>query len=95
MKIKNFVVTGEQIFIERYQFLFQALSAHVENIKLLPRNDEWYESRFPKIAIKGILSLITGSRSKANAVFQKNSFAFNMKSYQAENEIKNLGYTPN
>ncbi|MCC5661835.1 glycosyltransferase family 4 protein [Nostoc sp. XA010] len=94
MKIKNLVVTGEQIFIERHQFLFKALSAHVENIKLIPRNDEWYESRFPKIAIKGILSLMTGSHSKANAVFQKNKFAFNMKSYQAENEIKNLGYTP-
>lgn len=94
MIIKNFVVTGEQIFLDRHQFLFQALSTYVDNIKLLPRNDEWYESKFPKMAIKAILTILTGSRSKANAIFQKNQFAFTMKSQQAQNDIKNLGYTP-
>jgi len=94
MEIKNIVVTGEQIFLDRHQFLFQALSTYVDNIQLIPRKDEWYEKRFPKIAIKSILNLLTGSRSNANAVFQKNKFAFILKSRQAENEIRNLGYTP-
>ncbi len=94
MEIKNVVVTGEPLFLNRHQILFKALVPYFEQLQLLPRSSVWYEKKLPKILIKGFYALRLGSLSKANAAFQKNKSAFILKSKQTEQEIRRLGYTP-
>jgi glycogen synthase len=93
-QIQNVLVTGEKIFLERHQFLFQALNKNFDNLDFLPRESLWYESELPRIFIKGYLKLRTGSLSKTNAIFQKNKLAFIAKSKSTEKKIKQLKYTP-
>jgi glycogen synthase len=94
MEIKQILVTGEPLFLERHQFLFNALSAHFEHLEFLPRTNEWYEARIPRIIFKGIFAIRTFSLSKANALFQKNKRAFILKSQRSEHQIRQLGYKP-
>jgi glycogen synthase len=94
MKIKNILVTGESFFLDRHQFLFKALSNHFEQLHFAPRQSEWYEAKLPRIALKGLLTLRTGSLSKANAVFQKNCTTFVLKSRRAEQSIHQLNEQP-
>ena len=91
---KKIVVTGEQIFINRRRFLFQAMAPYFDSINFIPKRKEWYEARIPRQVIKSIYTLRTGSLSKANALFQKNAKAFMSKSQRAEQEIRQLKYTP-
>lgn len=90
MEIKSVLVTGESLFLDRHQFLFKALSNHFPQLYFSARQSEWYEAKFPRTALKGLLTLRTGSLSKANAVFQKNKTAFVLKSERAEREIQQL-----
>ncbi|ARV57621.1 hypothetical protein BZZ01_02320 [Nostocales cyanobacterium HT-58-2] len=94
MEIKKILVTGEALFLERHQFLFKALSTHFEQLQFLPRTQEWYEARIPRMLIKGIFAIRTSSLSKANALFQKNHRAFILKSKRAEHEIRKLKDKP-
>lgn len=94
MEIKTVLVTGEAVFFDRHQFLFKALSNHFSHIHFSARHSEWYEEKLPRIALKGLLALRTGSWSKANAVFQKNKTAFVLKSRRAEREIQQLTEPP-
>ncbi|MBD2080054.1 glycosyltransferase family 4 protein [Leptolyngbya sp. FACHB-17] len=94
MEIKSLLVTGESIFLERHQFLFNALSSHFSRLDFLPRQSEWYEAKLPRTVLKGLLTLRTGSLSQANAVFQKNKTAFVLKSQQAERRIQHLSEPP-
>ncbi|MBD1821733.1 glycosyltransferase family 4 protein [Cyanobacteria bacterium FACHB-DQ100] len=94
MEIKSLLVTGESIFLERHQFLFNALSSHFSRLDFLPRQSEWYEAKLPRTVLKGLLMLRTGSLSQANAVFQKNKTAFVLKSQQAERRIQHLSKPP-
>lgn len=94
MKIRNILVTGESVFLDRHQFLFTALSDHFEQLRFSPRQSEWYEAKLPRIVLKGLLTLRTGSLSKANAVFQKNRTAFVLKSRRAEQYIQQLNEHP-
>ncbi|MEP0917143.1 glycosyltransferase family 4 protein [Leptolyngbya sp. DQ-M1] len=94
MEIKSLLVTGESIFLERHQFLFNALSSHFSRLDFLPRQSEWYEAKLPRTVLKGLLTLRTGSLSQANAVFQKNKTAFVLKSQQAERRIQRLSKPP-
>ncbi|BAZ17171.1 group 1 glycosyl transferase [Calothrix sp. NIES-4071] len=95
MKFQNILVTGEELFFERHKFLLTAMSQHIEKLQLLPRRLEWYESN-PRLRqlIKAMYTIRTGSLNKANSVFQKNKQAFTIKSQHLEEDIKNLGYTP-
>lgn len=94
MNLKNVLVAGEPLFLDRHRFLLQALEPHVEHLSFLPRNNEWYEATVPRTTIKGLLSLYTGSRGKANAIFQKNHWAFIAKSKQTERRIQQLSSPP-
>lgn len=94
MKNKNILVTGEPLFLDRHQFLFKALSNHFDRLHFSPRQSEWYEAKLPRIALKSLLTLRTGSLRKANAVFQKNRTAFVLKSRRAEQYIHQLNEPP-
>ncbi|MBD2776042.1 glycosyltransferase family 4 protein [Iningainema sp. BLCCT55] len=94
MIYKKILVTGEALFLERHQFLFQAMSTHINNLQFLPRSNEWYETQIPRITLKSILTLLTGSLRKANALFQKNKLAFILKSKRAEYEIHKMKSKP-
>lgn len=94
MAIKTLLVTGESLFLDRHQYLFRALEQHVDQVQFLPRSGEWYEATLPRFLLKGILTLQTGSRSQANAMFQKNKLAFKLKSQQAEAQIRQLDFQP-
>ena len=94
METKTILVTGEPLFLDRHQFLFKALSNHVDRLHFSPRQSEWYEAKLPRIALKSLLTLRTGSLSKANAVFQKNRIAFVLKSRRAERDIQKLNEQP-
>ena len=94
MEIKNVLVTGEPCFLDRHQFLFKSLANHFEQIRFLPRQNEWYEAKIPRTVIKGLLKLRTGDLSRVNAVFQKNKMAFVMKSQRAERDIQQLDNPP-
>lgn len=91
--MKKLLVTSEAIFLERHQYLFEALADHFE-MQFLPRQSEWYEAKVPRAALKGWLTLRSGSRSRANAIFQKNKLAFLMKSRRAEQAIQQLDAPP-
>lgn len=95
MEVKKILVTGESLFLDRHQFLFKAMSAHFDELQFLPRRKELYESRLPRILIKGMLTIQTRSLSKANALFQKNKQAFILRSRRTEDEIRKLEYRPN
>lgn len=94
MAIKTVLVTGESLFLDRHQFLFKSLSHHVEQLHFSARQGEWYEAQLPRAALKSLLTLRTGSLSKANAVFQKNKTAFVLKSRRAERNIQQLHQLP-
>lgn len=94
MVIHHLLVTGESIFLDRHQCLFKALSSHFEQLSFSPRQSEWYEARLPRTLLKSLLTLRTGSLSKANAVFQKNSTAFILKSRRTERTIQRLQPKP-
>lgn len=94
MVMKTILVTGESLFLDRHQHLFQALENHVDQVQFLPRSGEWYEATLPRFLLKGILTLQTGSRSQANAIFQKNKLAFKLKSQQAEAQIQQFDPHP-
>lgn len=94
MAIKNILVTGESVFLERHQLLFQAMSEHFDRIQFLPRSSEWYEAELPRRIIKLFYALQTLSWSKANAIFQKNKQAFILKSQRAEAQIRALEHQP-
>lgn len=94
MVIHHLLVTGESIFLDRHQCLFKALLSHFEQLSFSPRQSEWYEARLPRTLLKSLLTLRTGSLSKANAVFQKNSTAFILKSRHTERTIQRLQPKP-
>ncbi|MBW4506248.1 MAG: glycosyltransferase family 4 protein [Scytonematopsis contorta HA4267-MV1] len=94
MQNKTVLVTGEPIFLKRHEFLFRAMSQHFENINFLPRDKEWYEYTLPRILIKALYTIRTGSLSKANAYFQKNKIAFILKSQRTEQQIKQMQFRP-
>lgn len=94
MRNKTILVTGESLFLNRHQVLFKALSDHWDRLSFLPRQSEWYEAPLPRIALKGLLTLRTGSLIRANAVFQKNRTAFVLKSRRAEQYIQQLNEKP-
>jgi len=94
MQIKNLLVTGEAIFLERHGVLFQSLESHFENISYLPRSLQWYEQSPSRQVLKGVLTGLTRSRSRANSIFQKNSLSFKLKSQRAGREIGQLQPQP-
>lgn len=94
MEINNMVVTGEPFFLDRHQFLFTEMATHVQRLEFIPRENEWYEADLPKRLIKAFYTLRTGSRDKANSLFQKNEQAFILKSRRTEQKIRQLEYTP-
>jgi glycogen synthase len=94
MKIKNILVTGEPLFLDRHQFLFTELSNYVDRLNLLPRDSEWYEARPITLLIKAFYAARIGSISNANTLFQKNQQAFALKSKRAEYQISQLKSPP-
>ncbi|MBW4537625.1 MAG: glycosyltransferase family 4 protein [Myxacorys chilensis ATA2-1-KO14] len=94
MEVKNILVTGEPLFLERHQFLFTELSKYVDQLNLLPRDNEWYEARPIALLLKAYYAARIGSISKAHSLLQKNQKAFALKSKRVEQQISQLGYIP-
>jgi glycosyltransferase involved in cell wall biosynthesis len=94
MQIKRVVVTGEPFFLNRHQFLFTEMAAHLNYLEFIPRENEWYEWKPVTYLIKAFYAARMRSLSKANSLFQKNQHAFVLKSKRAERRIKQLEYTP-
>lgn len=88
------LITGEAVFLKRHEFLFRAMSQHFQKIDFLPRDREWYEAPLPRILLKSIYTMRTGSLSKANALFQKNKEAFISKSQRTEEQIQKMRFRP-
>ena len=49
MKIKKLLVTGDALFLERYQLLFKAMSAHVDRLEYLAQGNLNQTRRSQKI----------------------------------------------
>lgn len=94
MNIQKILVTGEKFSINRRRFLFDALSEHFEDLQILSRPQEWYETTVPRMLIKGLYAVFLQSAKNANAAFQKNAKAFISKSKRAEQQIRKLDYKP-
>lgn len=94
LQIKKILVTGESPYLERHNFLFQALSSHVEKVETLERQPEWYEERIARLVLKYLYTLRVFSRSKADTLFQKNSREFIAKSLRFEHRIQQLNTSP-
>jgi glycogen synthase len=94
LTINNILVTGEGIYIDRYQFLFSEMAKHLNSIECLPREIEWFEKEPIKQLIKSFYTIRTFSRSKANSLFEKNEKAFILKSQHSEHRISQLEKTP-
>ncbi len=94
MKIKKIVVTGEQYYIQRRQFLFEALSTYCEDIRFIPRSNDWYDAKLARLILKYLYAFRVFSLSKADTLFQRNERDFIAKSMKAQEEIRQLGYSP-
>lgn len=94
MKVRNILVSGESIFIERRQALISELANYVDYVNLLPRNSEWYETRLITLLIKAYYAVRIGSIINAHSLFQKNQKAFTIKSKRAEYQISQLKSAP-
>jgi glycogen synthase len=94
MKIRNILVTGESLFLDRRQGLISELANYVDYVNLLPRSSEWYETRLITLLIKAYYAVRIGSISNANTLFQKNHQAFALKSKRAEYQISQLNPPP-
>ncbi len=94
MKIKNILVTGENIYIDRHQFLFSEMAKHLNSVEFMPREIEWFEKKIVKQLIKSIYTIRMFSRSRANSLFEKNEKAFILKSRRSEHQISQLERTP-
>lgn len=94
MKIKNVVFTGESPYLLRREFLFQAMSPYFEHLQILQRKEEWYERKMARRLLKYLYALRVFSVSKADTLFQKNQREFIAKSQRVEQEIRQLGSSP-
>lgn len=94
MKIKNILVTGENIYIDRHQFLFSEMAKHLNTVEFLPRETEWFEKKIIRQLIKSFYTIRMLSRSRANSLFEKNEKAFILKSQHSERRISQLEQTP-
>ena len=93
MKIKNVVVSGEQGFLHRHQFLFKTLSSYFEHLEYIP-SGEFYESKILNTLIK-VFNIIIAKISLTRASrFWKNEKAFIARSKLTERKIRRLTYTP-
>ncbi len=94
MELKKLVVTGEQPYLFRHEFLFKALSFYFENLQVIERSNEWYEEKTARRLLKYLYAIRTFSVSQADTLFQKNKREFIVKSRRAEQEIRQLEYIP-
>jgi glycogen synthase len=94
LTIKNILVTGESIYIDRHRFLFAEMAKHLNSVEFLPRQIEWFEKKLVKQLIKSFYTIRTFSRSRANSLFEKNEKAFILKSQHSEHQISQLEKTP-
>jgi glycogen synthase len=94
LTVKNILVTGEHVFIDRHQSLFVEMAKHLHEVEFLPREIEWFEKKIVRQLIKSFYTLRMFSRSKANSLFEKNEKAFILKSQHSEHRISQLEHTP-
>lgn len=92
MKIKKLLVTGDQNFLYRYQYLNTALSQYIE-VKTLPSGEVYHSSFQPylKLINRIVYRISVGA---ADRIFHKNQQAFIAKSKNTEAKIKQLEFQP-
>ncbi|MGI8933678.1 MAG: glycosyltransferase family 4 protein [Phormidesmis sp.] len=94
MKVKNVLVTGEALFLQRHRFLFEELAQHVQTMGFLEREPAWYEASPIRKGIKAWYGLRLGSLQQAHAAFQKHPAGFRDRSQRLENRIYQLPAIP-
>ncbi len=93
MEVRKVLVTGKRMFIQRYQFLLQAMSPYFDSIDSLP-TDSLHESKLLKsfaIALYQKLSFLPIKRASG---FGKSAKTFIKLSQQTEQMIKEQDYIP-
>lgn len=94
MRLKKVVVTGDEFFIKRHYYIFQAMSQHLEHLQFLPYGD-LQQARVTEILSKYLYKVFYKiSPKQADKFFYKNPKAFIKKSLQTERKIFQLSYTP-
>jgi glycosyltransferase involved in cell wall biosynthesis len=54
MSIKNVLVTGQSIYLDRFQYLFGAMSQHFDNLEYLPTIDVLMSSSYPDRLVRKV-----------------------------------------
>lgn len=90
MEIKKVVVTGDALFLERYQPLFKAMSGYVDRLEYLPQGNFNQTRRSQKI--KNLLPKFL--LKPAEKYFRKNQQTFIKKSQDTQKKIRELEFTP-
>lgn len=90
MEIKKLLITGDAIFINRYQNLFKSMSPYLEQVDYLPLGS--LEQNRQKQKIKQLLPKFL--LKPAEKLFRKNQQTFIKKSLETEENIRKLAYSP-
>jgi len=94
MEIKKILVTGDDRFINRHHFLFEAMSGYVNQLDYL-----LFSNLYENSAIESLRQLLYKviykfSISTADRLFYKNQRTFIAKSHKLESKIRHLPDTP-
>lgn len=92
-KIRKVVVTGDNLFLYRYRFLFEKMSDMFDTLEYLPSSGSNRINLIKDLAktLIGFFQIAIPARA---GIFSKNAQAFIAKSQQTERQIRQLPYTP-
>ncbi|MBD2183569.1 glycosyltransferase family 4 protein [Planktothrix sp. FACHB-1355] len=90
MEIKKVLVSGDALFLERYQLLFKAMSPHVDRLEYLAQGNLTQTRRSQKI--KNLLPKFL--LKPAEKFFRKNQQTFIKKSQETEQKIREFEFRP-
>ncbi len=91
--MKKIVVTGDALFLNRYKFLFTALSSYFERLDLI-KIGEIYEPKIFNKFMKLVYCTTNGVSPKNADGYNKNNKAFIALSKKVEEKIYKLEHTP-
>lgn len=94
MKIRKVVVTGDNLFLDRHKFLFEAMSTYFEQLECIPSAHFLSEVRLIR-KFKELIFQLTRMVAPVKAErFYKNAQNFIVRSQQTEAKLRQLEYTP-
>lgn len=94
MNIRRVVVTGDNLFLYRHKFLFEAMSTHFEQLECIPSAHFLSEIKLVR-KVKTLIFYLTRKVAPVRAErFYKNAQTFVARSKQTEAKLRQLDYTP-